>query len=311
LKALITHIDLDGIGNPILAKYYNLSVDRYHFIDYDFLESPRFNELLLKYSKIYITDLAILEESYNILEKANIDFMVFDHHDYTKNFKNKKNVFFDLKKCGTELFFEFLSNKKRVPIILNEFVTIIGVYDLWKLEHPLRKKSEDLNRLFFESLNYWVKGNQYQKYQDFINKQLSKLKTMNKFEFTALEKSKIQNAVLKEKIAIEKAEKSLQFRTDKQNFVFGIFAADRKISNTCTILLSKYKKMDYIVCINTYNGYNGKISVRSRESFNCLMLKNINGHKQAAGGIFTSQFVINLERGIIHELGYKEESKIL
>jgi len=302
---LVSHGDLDGISPAIIAQYYKIPIDTYWFKDYDFLEDPNFNQSMLVYDRIYITDLSIQDETYKILEENNKEFYVFDHHEQTRNFETKKNVFFNLEKSGTEIFFEELTGKKRISSIAREFVTLVGIYDLWKLEHPLREKAEKLNKLTYELLNYRVNG--YGRYQNFIERQLIKLQTNKTFEFTPFELSKIHNAEIKEKNAVISADKILQLRKDSHGKGFGITKSNRKISYLCSKLLEKYEGMDYIVCINTYNISEGKISVRSLEPFSVLDLQDVDGHKCAGGGFRDVNFISKLWSGEINELGYENE----
>jgi oligoribonuclease NrnB/cAMP/cGMP phosphodiesterase (DHH superfamily) len=302
---LMTHVDLDGVGNIILAKYFKLPVDDYILVDYDQLDDLEFNQSLRKYTNIYLTDLNIQDETYNVLVENNISFLVFDHHQTTEKFSEDPRVTWDITQSGTKLFYNYLSKGKRVLGIVRDFVELVDTYDMWRLESPLREDSENLNRVFFHSINYQAQG--YQKYEPFIKNQFKKFERYNNWKFLPSEVDKINIAKAKEVQDCQEAENLLTFREDSKGKVFGLFMARRNISKVCSYLLCKYQNLDYIICINTYNqgtDYN-KVAVRSRE-FNTVSLRNIEGHAHASGGIFSRQFLTDLWAGKINELGYKE-----
>ncbi len=310
LSILVTHVDLDGIGSIILAKEFKLKIDHFMTVNYEDIDDEEFyQKYLLPYDKIYITDLAILESLFNSLKKSGKDFLIFDHHERTKLIYDMDNdkVFFDLEKSGTKLFLEYLNKNKRITRNIKEFVELIDTYDMWKTKDKLWNKAKSLNGLMYLSMNYYVKD--YQKYLPFIQTQLQKFNHIKDgFYFTEKEKILIERAKLKEKIEIEKALKTLKLRKDDKDKNFGLFKASSKISNTCSFILENNTNIDYIICINTYNIRNGKISVRTaRDDFDVRDLKDIDGHKKAGGGFLSIEDIEKLWLGEISFLEYKNE----
>jgi len=305
---LVTHIDLDGIGNVILAKEFKLKIDNYIFVDYSELEKEDFYDRLNSFTTIYITDLAVTESLYEKLVKSKKIFYIFDHHDITKEIYqiDSERVYFDLNKSGTKIFLEYLSKDRRIIRGVKEFVELVDTYDMWKTESELWKKAKALNGVLYYSLNYYAEG--YEKYSSFIRNQITKFEVRkDEFYFSKNEKFLIEKSLLKEKEEIEKAFKNIQTRTDSRGKTFSIFRARSKISNTASYFLTKYPKLDYIVCVNTYGGYTGKVSVRSsKDNIDVNDFKNIGGHAQAGGGNFTTEEVKKLLTGEIKSLEYDE-----
>jgi hypothetical protein len=119
----------------------------------------------------------------------------------------------------------------------------------------------------------------------------------------------IENKKQKEEYAYFQAVKILQKRVDSKGKAFGLFKASSIISITCSKLLEDNTDLDYIVVINTWDGFQ-KISVRAREgsNFNVTDLKYCDGHVLAGGGqLPTEDYAIAFYNGFIVSLPYKDE----
>jgi len=208
---LISHqIDLDGLGSLILAKYYNLDIDQFYLVAYgkDFTEDgePTFPT---GYKNIIVTDFSVEEKLYKYIVKNTESYKIFDHHESSKQWENDENCFIDMKKCGTKLFYEYITKGKRVPVKVKQMVDLIDVYDLWQLDSPLRSDAENLNRVLWQSISYNRKG--WHQYESFIDRQVFKLKdSSNDFYFDDYEKILIQQAIEKEDIQLKLGESRMQ-----------------------------------------------------------------------------------------------------
>lgn len=152
---LISHNDLDGISCNLLLDlvgikydYYNVEVSEVsHTLD-EVLNSEE-----KRYDQIFITDLTVYESDYQRLDNANINYLVFDHHNthlYAEHFKNAtiKITEFNHPTCGTELFFNYL--KKTYPSIdtplIASYVELVRQIDTYTMESNAPR---DLGTLLF------------------------------------------------------------------------------------------------------------------------------------------------------------------
>ena len=144
---------------------------------------------------------------------------------------------------------------------------------------------------------------------------LWKMQNADHFFFNSLEQSKINADISKENQLFEglvnNASKEISTRKDEKGLYFVVFHCNSKISAICNRLLTKYKKLTYVICINNYDKENPKISLRSREGFNLLSLTFCKGHENACGVSeddvgSMKEFVKKLENKEIYDLGYKE-----
>ena len=314
----LTHTDLDGIGNIIVNRYFDLRYDRECIVNYEDIETEDGQILLSKYflgykktDGVIITDLSISLKVYRYLVNKFENVFIFDHHEKTAAIAKYKNVFFDTKRSGTKIYFDWISKKKRVPKILNDFIDLVDVYDIWKLEDPLREQAEDLNRVFYRVLTYGF--DDIKKYNKFIAQQIKKIKDKNNssFFFDDYEKDKIEEAKEREESEYEKAVANMQIRDDEWRKTFIIYHGRSKISYVCSRLLEENPKIDYVLNFNTWQPFgktaiSGKVSARSREGFDVTALKGFDGHKQAAGGAFEKSFIQKIWNRKEYTFGYDE-----
>ena len=303
----LTHIDLDAVGAIILSKYFELKIDKYITTDYESLEKDiDLHDEILKYNKIIIVDLSLPLELYKKIVKANKEYLVFDHHDPTKQYKDDPNVYWDNAFSGTMIFFRYLRANKRLPSVVHDFLELVDTFDMWRKKSPLWEDAQNLNRILWKNTIYQCKGEA--KYKTFISIQLSKLnKKVDEFYLTDPERYDIKEARYEENNAVNKARKILKIRTDKKGYKFGLIMASSKISLICSKLLEENPDIIYIIAINSYRGINGKLSVRARENseYDCNWLTDIKGHKLSGGGNITKDDTLKLWEGCIHELEYE------
>jgi len=312
----ITHNDLDAIGSIIVANLFSLNIDDYRFCNYTDIYNDDETEVILQledhYDRILLVDLACTAVLYDFLSERTDILGVFDHHERTEAVKDRKGVSFDLTKSGTEIFANAVGSD--LCFKWTQFIEAVTAYDTWQLDHPLRELGENINRLFYGSLNWADNVRQtYGQYKGFIESQVSKLldKNLEEYAFSDWELQKIEAAKQKEIRAYHDAKANMIRREDDKGNSYLLFHGSTKISHICSRLLAEEEGVDYVVAINTYSGtkkkrVNGRVSVRCLSPFDVTTLKGIEGHKEAGGGTFT---LINLKKLWYNRdthLGYKE-----
>jgi oligoribonuclease NrnB/cAMP/cGMP phosphodiesterase (DHH superfamily) len=283
---LCIHSDLDGISNEILAQFFNLDFDKTISYDYEFFDDPNKVQIFFETDNIVFSDISPTQEIYDKLILSEKSIRIFDHHESSVWIKNKPGCIHDNNRSGTKIFFEeyVLSRFVRYKPIVREFVEMVSVYDLWKIDSPLRPMSEDLQRVFVKYGNWGLDDN-LARHDRFISAMTKKFQRQDKFSWNPTELMYIREARASEDKAYHEAMSMLQIRKDNMSRRFGVYSAWGKISMVCHRMLS-IDKMDvsYIVCIQTFHGKLGQISLRSREGeFNLLELAGVGGHKASAG----------------------------
>lgn len=188
---LFTHNDLDGIGCEIVGR-----LAFHNDIDVTIVKNPKdaseqVKEFIEKeeykeYHTIFITDISVSEEVAEMINEVDSEetlFTLLDHH-FTADYLNKYpwaivKVEGKLgKNSGTNMFFEYLSNRgmfygAKYKDALTIFVEKVRRYDTWEWKTLYDDKdSVDLNSLFY------LLGK-----QNFINRYLEKFKYMDSFVF--------------------------------------------------------------------------------------------------------------------------------
>lgn len=158
--------DVDGLGGVVLAKLAFSDVSYELFPDVVMLEK-KFREYLTNgklynYDYIFITDLALYEPSLSIVNSdKNLSgkVFIFDHHKasidigagkycFTKVIEEDEN---GKRRCGTDLFHEFLVNNNFVNSnrAVSDFVELTRMEDtwLWKEYGNTGVKAHDLATL--------------------------------------------------------------------------------------------------------------------------------------------------------------------
>ena len=264
-----THSDLDGIGCAVLAKVAFGDDLKTTFVDYhdvdekitEFLNAfePQDNEKVL----LLITDIAPTEKHvFDLLDDARsqgtIEVVCLDHHKTSaKNSANFEWAYHSSVVCGTLGLFQ------RLPLIdekaaarLSEksgyamFADIVNVYDLWKTDDPLRKRSEDLNRLL------WFIGRD-RFIRLFADNPLTDYQHHFRLMATYLlegEERRVDEIVTAQVIP--------PFYMDGEGNTFCVTYATKSVSQVCHAALDRFPELDYAVNINVTRQ---KGDIRSRE----------------------------------------------
>lgn len=286
---LISHVDLDGTGAPIIAKlYFPDYFDKIIMRDYGWEEDEETKALLDLYDEIIIADLSAPEEFIESLVHKGIMVRIFDHHIHASWLANKAYGVYDENRCGTRIFWEEWAKPQlsRYYSLTDNFVELVDVYDRWQQQNPLWEEAKSLNSVLYNKTTNWSESDSMIKFGPFMDRIINKIrKCESEWKWTMIEEDWIKDAIRKEKEVLNKALETMQIRVDYKGLKFGIIAIGSKISLICSKILEMHKDLDYIVCLNLYGGLNGKLSFRTTRPD--LDLNNIcccNGHAQAAGG---------------------------
>lgn len=317
-------VDLDGICPYILNKFFKIS-----FTD---SISTNYGELLElepiknnNYQNVIYIDFTPSELIRKIIEEKQMNVLILDHHlavkeeieEWCKSYP-KVEYIFDNERCGTKIYYDYLMKngyKGKTNSVVEHIVNLTNTYDLYRQNDELWSEAESLNRLLYCTGKFYIKDDRFKCFEFFINNMLWKMQNADHFFFNSLEQSKINADISKENQLFEglvnNASKEISTRKDEKGLYFAVFHCNSKISAICNRLLTKYKKLTYVICINNYDKENPKISLRSREGFNLLSLSFCKGHENACGVSedevgSMKEFVKKLENKEIYELGYKE-----
>jgi oligoribonuclease NrnB/cAMP/cGMP phosphodiesterase (DHH superfamily) len=291
---LVIHSDLDGISNEILAQFFNLNFDKTVSYDYEFFDDPIKVEILSNVNNIVFSDISPSQELYSSLISSGKIIRIFDHHESSIWIKDKPGCVHDNNRSGTKIFFEEyalpVSKIGRFPRVIREFVELVNVYDLWRLDSPLRLMSEDLQRVFVKYGNWGLDDN-LARHDRFISAMVKKFYKQDRFSWNQTELMYIQEAKVSEDNAYREAMSILQTRWDNKGRKFGVFSAWGKISMTCHRILNLDKSdFVYLICAQTFHNKWGTMSLRSRgEGFDLTELAGVNGHKASAGAVLTPE----------------------
>ena len=317
-------VDLDGICPYILNKFFKIN-----FTD---SISTNYGELLElepiknnNYQNVIYIDFTPSESIRKIIEEKQMNVLILDHHLAVKEeieewckLYSKVEYIFDNDRCGTKIYYNYLMEngyKGKTNSVVEHIVNLTNTYDLYRQNDELWSEAESLNRLLYCTGKFYIKDDRFKCFEFFINNMLWKMQNADHFFFNSLEQSKINADISKENQLFEglvnNASKEISTRKDEKGLYFAVFHCNSKISAICNRLLTKYKKLTYVICINNYDKENPKISLRSREGFNLLSLSFCKGHENACGVSedevgSMKEFVKKLENKEIYELGYKE-----
>lgn len=288
-RLLISHIDLDGTGAPVIVNlYFKDQFDKIILRDYDFENDEDSVELMEKFDEIIIADLSAPEEFIERLIDKGISVKIYDHHVHAEWLKDKPYGVYDENRCGTRIFWEEWAKPQlgRYYSATDHFVKLVDVYDRWQQDDPLWPDAKGLNFVLYNKSLDWDEKDCLVKYTPFIERICNKIKKSNEWFWTMTEEGYIQEALEKERAAIDKALYTMKIREDYKGRKFAIIAIGTKISLVCSEILNMRDDLDYIVCLNLFRGLTGKLSFRTKRAD--LDLNSIvccAGHAQAAGGM--------------------------
>ena len=280
---IITHTDLDGVSPIILYSLTGNKFDYYNIEIADIMDT--FKELfatnIKEYRNIYITDLSLPEEAYEMINQNELkNVKVFDHHK-THLFANKYdyvNVIIDydgVQTCGTEIFYKYLVNeyKELDKPIVKDYVRMVRELDTYNFTSDMPKQLDSLRDTYGRL--------------DFMKTIIRRLKSNKEtFEFTSFEKRlvKIQSAEI-QRYMIKKEKK--MFRLEINKLKCGVVFAETNKSELGNYLSNKYPELDLIVLIDASARVSYRTSRDDVDVSEFAALFGGGGHKRASGSQIT------------------------
>ena len=266
--------DIDGLGNIVLGKIAFGEVDYVLASNVNMLET-KFREYLEKgllhnYNRIFVTDLALYNPSLDIVSRnseLSKKVWIFDHHKSAINegcdrYSFSKIVEIDengRKRCGTDLFYEFLCLNGLLTRTkaLDEFVELTRLEDTWEWKKNENKgiKAHDLAIL----LNGIGLNN-------YIDRIYAKVKeNEDSFEFTANEKKVIEEKKAEYLTTLQRIWSKAEFFVDEEGNEFAGVFADYEYRNELVEYVRKINSNDlkYLIIIALEKGTFGQKSYRA------------------------------------------------
>lgn len=289
---LLTDSDMDGLGSAVLAKAFKINYDDIKFTIPIKMNNEKTLNLVKSFDKITITDLSFNEEFMEKLKEKDIT--VYDHHitsSYLNNHNKYPGSISDSSRCGTKLYFDEVIIKqyhKQVNKSAIKFVELVDTYDRWQQQSPLWDDACKLNRIYLYYRNYP---------SEFINYYAERIKN-NDFEFNDEDEEK-SNIILEEiKNAYEFSKTNMKIY-ENDDGKYGVSYYIKYCSEVGNDLIKNYN-LTHIILID--NMKHVQVSMRSIKEFDCTKFKGINGHKNAAGGRFTTDYLDSVYNGEMMEL---------
>lgn len=298
---LITHTDLDGCGCAILAKLvfatdvditYAKSIDNVN----SYLECIK-NPLI--YDSIVITDLSCDEKFFATIPNL----LLFDHHKTALKLNKFDNALVQVKlndkfTCGTELFYQYLSDKYAINNI-PYFIELIRSYDTWDWTKQFGKLPYYLNNLLYiRGINHFVESFTKKLMKNDIN-ELNIFSTDDRL-LLSYKEIEIEKFINDKRQDMYKKEIVI----NNQKLIIGICFADcyqSFLGNT----LCKEENIDIAIMLNlnkntcAVRSLNKEIDVS--EIIKLITISS-GGHQLAAGGVLDSNITDNVINYIVNKL---------
>ena len=316
--------DIDGLGCIILGRLAFNEIDYVLMSNIEKLELTFRNYLeyhkLDDYDMIYITDLALYDPSLTMVAESSLKnkILVFDHHkraieDNMNRYPFTRIIEEDAKgkRCGTDLFFEYLYHKKLLASTnsLKDFVELTRLEDTWewKKSNDLGKKAHDL-AILFNSVGV----------ENYISSMTEKLlDNKDNFSYSDEEIIIIQNKKDEYDKFLSNIMANAEYFQDENGNRFGIVYANYEYRNELAEYIIKNKNpesIEYFIVVAMDKGEFGQKSYRSiDESFDVnevAMNHGGGGHPGAAAVNITK---IQKEKSLVlskrESLKYLAESK--
>jgi len=280
---VFTHHDLDGIGS-LLALIWTFPDAN---ITYTTVSNPQefaskfqdkyFASKINTYSKIFITDLSILEKDIPLIDIENVVFI--DHHASSLNlkFKYAKNIIKIYSSCAM-LIYKSFKDKIDISNLQKQLLIYIDDYDSYQLKF---KKSWGLNCLFWEAYSKNINNFLLDYNEGYKKPSGSQINIVNNY------KHKIDTAI--KNLPLYSATISIQGKECNIGAMFADFA----INDIASHVLSHVEK-DIAIIINLKTH---RVSFRKNSKCNADMAKlaaqlcDGSGHEASSGGILTEKFL--------------------
>ena len=295
----MSHIDLDGLGSVLVYLYFKnrnipgMDFDTYMLLDYGWETIPENISYIASFDEVVMADISAPKEYIDQIRAKGTQVKIFDHHLAAEWLKDDPDSVWDQERSGTRIFWEEYASKilKRYPLVIKQFVYLVDAYDCWREDSPLWEDAKGLNAVLYGLKNFTA-GNEIDSNQEFIETMLRKFDLFpNEWTWLPKERRIIQESLRRELELYDQAVKSMKIRIDTKGRAFGVIASGSKISLTCSRILKENPAMDYLICVNSFRGINGKLSFRTkRGDFDLNSLAGVHGHAVAAGAQVLPEF---------------------
>lgn len=295
--------DIDGMGSIVLGKLAFPNLDYVLLSNIESLEKT-FREYLTtgklnEYDQIYITDLALYDPSLTMVANSSLKerIHIFDHHKSAINENMNRYPFTQIveenetgKKCGTQLFFDYLQENQFLPAnkATQEFVELTRLEDTWEWKRVpnLGVQAHDLAILF-----------QVIGVERYLNTMTLKLlKNPNSFSLTFEEEALVQKKKEEYHHLLQGILSTAEYFIDKNGNRFGIVYANYEYRNELAELIKQggnSNQISYLIVVAMDKGKFGQKSYRSIiESFDVNEIATFyggGGHPSAASVSITQE----------------------
>lgn len=298
--------DIDGLGSVILGKIAFKEIEYELFPDPQNLQEnfKKYIEdrMLYDFDQMYITDLALYDPALEMLnddDNLKNKVLIFDHHKGAIDAHCDRYEYTTIKivddngkkKCGSELFYEYLCKNGLInkTSLLDFFVELVRLEDTWEWGSNGDKgiMAHDL-AILFNSINR----------EEYVDRMIKKLTNIvnNEFVFDDYEKQLIKNKKDECSEAVQNAMNEIEFFTDELGNKFGIVFSKYEFRNEIPEyirMIGNPEKIKYIIIAAMDKGENGQKSYRVIEDgFDVNEIAKLHGgggHASAAAVPITSE----------------------
>jgi oligoribonuclease NrnB/cAMP/cGMP phosphodiesterase (DHH superfamily) len=285
---ILTDSDNDGSGCRVLFQYFlgskvriiqTSASDVNHVLD----EEARAVE---QFSIIGFADLCCDEEHFTkfLAEKEQV--FLWDHHPRAEVIQNSPDIHWDINRCSARIVYDWFGNY--TSPVMERYVELVQIFDLWKDSHPDFREALDLNNLLF----WYRRQKNYDPSHDrFVETQIEKIRFWDSWDYLDVEKKVIREEREKEAKYLKKALKDMKIREDSEGHRYAFFELPAKLSYVAHTILTQNPDLDFILAKSSFERDRNKFSLRSKN----LPVNGIaqsfggGGHKQAAGFLMTAE----------------------
>lgn len=298
--------DTDGTGCRVVAEYYiRPIVNNFELLQSNIgsVDQQACKETIMLSDVIIFADLVPTLDFYKQLIANNKRVFLFDHHQTTReNFDEVYSpdwYYFDLSRCSAKILFDTLTENKRKNKVIDEYVSIVDIYDRFETEDERFHTAKSMNYLLWATTRkgkFTNKAGETEEkyYKVFVDDQLKKIEKSESFFFLKKEKELIEKELASEaKEYKEILAERFQIRQDNSGNKYGFIENSRRLSFHCMTLLKEYPDLRYILAHNTFPALGkedplNRFSLRSRKTddFDCSKVAKIykaGGHIAASG----------------------------
>jgi len=266
--------DIDGLGSIVLGNLAFKDIDYELFPNTEKLEL-KFREYIEQnkldnYDKIYITDLALYDPSLTMVANSNLKdkVLVFDHHKASIDNNMNRYNFTKIveedeqgKRCGTNLFYEYLIDNKLLKntLSISQFVESTTLEDTWEWKkHGIFGIQAHNLSLLFNKVGI----------EEYIRRMVNKLEKLDNkpFIYDQEELLLIKNKYDEYQKELKKIIDSIEYYIDEYGNKFGVVYANYEYRNEIAeYIISNNNPQDisYIIIVALDKGKYGQKSYRS------------------------------------------------